>query len=129
MFGATKGLNFIPFYSIRFRKGLCFNETCLITPSVSPLQGNMKQHMLTHKIRDMPSHLFETSKPPPLPVHASINDEGSNTEEIHTSSSLELPLKPDLGMKRSPPEGEAVLPIPKRQPGIMKMNFSCDFYI
>lgn len=23
------------------------------------LQGNMKQHMLTHKIRDMPAHLFD----------------------------------------------------------------------
>lgn len=73
----------------------------------------------------MPSHLFETSKPPPPPVHASNNDEGSNTEEVRTSSSLESPLKPDLGMKRSPPEGEAVLPIPKRQPGICKCGLFC----
>ncbi|XP_065353341.1 sal-like protein 1 isoform X3 [Cloeon dipterum] len=28
------------------------------------LPGNMKQHMLTHKIRDMPQHLFDTSKKP-----------------------------------------------------------------
>lgn len=27
----------------------------------------MKQHMLTHKIRDMPHHLFADSKPPPPP--------------------------------------------------------------
>jgi hypothetical protein len=53
--------------------------------------------MLTHKIWDMPSHLFEARKPPPPPVHSS-NNEGRNTEEVHTSS-LELPLKPDLGMK------------------------------
>jgi hypothetical protein len=80
----------------------------------------MKQHMLTHKIRDMPSHLFETSKPhpPPPPVSTPSNDETSNNEDIRTSSS-ESPLKPDLGMKRSPPEGEAVLPIPKRQPGMV----------
>ncbi|PNF41643.1 hypothetical protein B7P43_G07641 [Cryptotermes secundus] len=85
----------------------------------TPLLGNMKQHMLTHKIRDMPSHLFETSKPPPPPVSTPNNDEGSNTEDMRTSS-LESPLKSDLGMKRSPPEGEAVLPIPKRQPGLPK---------
>jgi hypothetical protein len=89
----------------------------------------MKQHMLTHKIRDMPSHLFETSKPPPLPVNTSNNDEGSNTEEVRTLSSLESPLKPDLGVKRSPPEGEAVLPIPKRQPGMMQMCFICMPYV
>jgi hypothetical protein len=93
------------------------------------VQGNMKQHMLTHKIRDMPSHLFETSKPPPPPVNTSNNDEGSNTEEVRTSSSLESPLKPDLGVKRSPPEGEAVLPIPKRQPGMMQMWFICMPYV
>jgi hypothetical protein len=84
----------------------------------------MKQHMLTHKIRDMPSHLFETSKPPPPPVSTPNNDEGSNAEEIRTTP-LESPLKPDLGMKRSPPEGEAVLPIPKRQPGMVQTVSLC----
>jgi hypothetical protein len=111
-------LNVTLLYSIRCRKELHFNLACIITADVFPLQGNMKQHMLTHKIRDMPSHLFETSKPPPPPVSTPNNDEGSNTEDIRTSS-LESPLKSDLGMKRSPPEGEAVLPIPKRQPGMM----------
>jgi len=72
----------------------------------------------------MPSHLFESSKPPPLPVSTPNNDEGSNTEEIRTTP-LESPLKPDLGMKRSPPEGEAVLPIPKRQPGTMQTVSMC----
>ncbi|KAJ8960957.1 hypothetical protein NQ318_020258 [Aromia moschata] len=34
-------------------------------PTVFLFQGNMKQHMLTHKIRDMPQHMFE-NKPPSL---------------------------------------------------------------
>jgi len=77
----------------------------------------------------MPSHLFETSKPPPPPVNTQNNDEGSNTEEIRSAASLESPLKPDLGVKRSPPEGEAVLPIPKRQPGTVQIWFAlCDFF-
>lgn len=111
-------LNVTSLFSISCRKEFLFNLACIITADVFPLQGNMKQHMLTHKIRDMPSHLFETSKPPPPPVSTPNNDEGSNTEDMRTSS-LESPLKSDLGMKRSPPEGEAVLPIPKRQPGMM----------
>jgi hypothetical protein len=99
--------------------GFNFDLACIITADLFPPQGNMKQHMLTHKIRDMPSHLFETSKPPPPPpVNTTNNDEASNTEDVRTSS-LESPLKSDLGMKRSPPEGEAVLPIPKRQPGML----------
>ncbi|XP_069692311.1 homeotic protein spalt-major-like isoform X3 [Periplaneta americana] len=86
----------------------------------TPLLGNMKQHMLTHKIRDMPSHLFETNKPPPPPV-STPTDESSNHDEIRSQPPMESPLKPaDLGVKRSPPEGEAVLPIPKRQPGLPK---------
>jgi len=72
----------------------------------------------------MPSHLFETSKPPPPPVSIPNNDEGSNAEEMRTTP-LESPLKADLGMKRSPPEGEAVLPIPKRQPGMMQNVSMC----
>ncbi|XP_066991753.2 homeotic protein spalt-major [Anabrus simplex] len=84
----------------------------------NPFLGNMKQHMLTHKIRDMPSHLFDANKPPPpsLPGMTPINEDSSNTED----RSQESPAKPDLGVKRSPPEGEAVLPIAKRQPGLPK---------
>ncbi|PSN57772.1 hypothetical protein C0J52_07259 [Blattella germanica] len=62
---------------------------------------------------------FLTSKPPP-PPGSTPNDELSNLEEMRTTPSLEPSLKPDLGVKRSPPEGEAVLPIPKRQPGLPK---------
>ncbi|XP_059486087.1 sal-like protein 3 isoform X3 [Neocloeon triangulifer] len=35
------------------------------------LPGNMKQHMLTHKIRDMPQHLFDTSNKSRDLMHAS----------------------------------------------------------
>lgn len=82
----------------------------------------MKQHMLTHKIRDMPAHLFETNKPtmpPPVPGINVPNEDSTSTEDrsMPTPTSLEPAPKPDLGVKRSPPEGETVLPIPKRQPG------------
>ncbi|XP_047116786.1 homeotic protein spalt-major-like isoform X2 [Schistocerca piceifrons] len=89
-----------------------------------PLLGNMKQHMLTHKIRDMPSHLFESK--PPLPPPSSgmtqVKEEPASGEEqnMATPPSLELTVKSDLGIKRSPPEGETMLPIPKRQPGLPK---------
>jgi hypothetical protein len=125
VFRPTGAMDFTPLCRIKCRKLSSFNWH-IITASVSPVQGNMKQHKLTHKIWDMLSRLFETSKPPPPPVHSSNNDEGSNTE-VHTSS-LESSLKPDLGMEWSPPEGEAVLPIPKRQPGIIEMWFIfCNF--
>ena len=88
------------------------------------LQGNMKQHMLTHKIRDMPSHLFETSKPPPPPVSTPNEEVNSVMDEMRTTPSLDSTMKPDLGVKRSPPEGEAVLPIPKRQPGMKFIPYS-----
>nr|CAD7570820.1 unnamed protein product [Timema californicum] len=97
------------------------------TSDWNPLLGNMKQHMLTHKIRDMPSHLFETSKPlpPHLPPNMPASDDSSNLED---SRPLGGPFPPhldpskpaDLGVKRSPPEGEGLLPIPKRQPGLPK---------
>ncbi|CAB3361075.1 Hypothetical predicted protein [Cloeon dipterum] len=37
---------------------------CTICDRGFSTKGNMKQHMLTHKIRDMPQHLFDTSKKP-----------------------------------------------------------------
>ncbi|KAF5298395.1 hypothetical protein FQR65_LT01173 [Abscondita terminalis] len=55
-------------------------------------KGNMKQHMLTHKIRDMPQHMFE--KPP------------IKTEEP-LPPSLQLPLEP-------PPEPEKPNPSPQQ---------------
>lgn len=42
------------------------------------LQGNMKQHMLTHKIRDLPPHLFEKKSPGSVSVPSSLVDETSN---------------------------------------------------
>ena len=39
----------------------------------------MKQHMLTHKIRDMPSHLFEKTSPSGSSFPSSLVDETSNT--------------------------------------------------
>lgn len=38
----------------------------------------MKQHMLTHKIRDLPPHLFEKKSPGSVSVPSSLVDETSN---------------------------------------------------
>nr|CAD7454355.1 unnamed protein product [Timema tahoe] len=66
------------------------------TSDWNPLLGNMKQHMLTHKIRDMPSHLFETSKP--LPPHLPPN--------MPASERLQQP-------RRLSPFGGALSPSPR----------------
>ncbi|XP_046676401.1 sal-like protein 3 isoform X2 [Homalodisca vitripennis] len=113
---------------------------CTICDRGFSTKGNMKQHMLTHKIRDMPSHLFEQKSP---------QDETSNTSSesrdlsVPRAMSVEPPHPPPpqpplpqppkepphhhqpphppppQPIKRSPPE-EAILPIPKRQPSLPK---------
>ena len=86
-------------------------------------QGNMKQHMLTHKIRDMPQHMFE-NKPPisgeessqqtqqNLPPREAQSGEGEQpnapTQPAANEQNKEQPVK------REPTETE--LPLPKRPP-------------
>ncbi|KAF4517842.1 hypothetical protein B566_EDAN008784 [Ephemera danica] len=122
------------------------------------LLGNMKQHMLTHKIRDMPQHLFDASQkhhqqqqqpqhippqgtPPSMPPKTSPlplllppqqHCSNSNSEDAMSNAGDERPSTtptpephsgartPELGQKRSPPDGDALLPIPKRPPGLPK---------
>lgn len=105
----------------------------------------MKQHMLTHKIRDMPSHLFEKS-PGSVSIPSSLVDETSNTSteskdtlptsaaslhcvpfesltlSLHKApssvSSLPTPVTESVVVppqKRSP-DSDSMLPVPKRQP-------------
>lgn len=130
----------------------------------------MKQHMLTHKIRDMPPRLFEPSKPAagpgagpgagsgaaqgsPLPLPHGANpprgpsaeppshqgspsplqdktgsgsNGGGSEETPRPPAPTPLPLALSMTMpadvlkaeavKRSPPEGGAIPPVPKRQP-------------
>ncbi|GLH07865.1 Homeotic protein spalt-major, partial [Gryllus bimaculatus] len=90
---------------------------CTVCERGFSTKGNMKQHMLTHKIRDMPSHLFETK--PPLPPTSTANEDSSSHPDGDRSGQ-ESPNKSDLGVKRSPPEGESMLPIAKRPPGVPK---------
>ncbi|CAA9998011.1 unnamed protein product [Nesidiocoris tenuis] len=167
---------------------------CTICDRGFSTKGNMKQHMLTHKIRDMPAHLFEqkaaaagilpiTSSagstqapicppqqppttqalppsigsshllghglPPPRPPSGTGASSVSNDGESRSSETSPTPplapptqapsqhlqqrlaaavqhpapplpqqqLKPELGVKRSPPQGDtANMPLPKRQP-------------
>lgn len=115
----------------------------------------MKQHMLTHKIRDMPPRLFEAggkpslSAPPkqtagsPGPTSSSGSTSGrpgspspllekqDDARSLSPRVSAPLPLALSMTMpadvlkeaqaqaqagKRSPPEGGAIPPVPKRQP-------------
>lgn len=102
-------------------------------------QGNMKQHMLTHKIRDMPQHMFEnktpslsgddsTPLPPSMPQreHSEDGDQGqqvqqpaavppvSQSQMPHLSAQLQEPKHEQSQVKREPTETE--LPLPKRPP-------------
>lgn len=101
----------------------------------SLFQGNMKQHMLTHKIRDMPSHLFENKRSPSFGAPSSVNDDSINENTSGSSNMPEesriqpppSPVKletppppPPPPSKRSPPEAD--LPVPKRQPGGFQLN-------
>lgn len=80
-------------------------------------QGNMKQHMLTHKIRDMPQHMFdkppviEEGAPPPPPPPREIAP--SEPEQPQSSPQAQEPPK-EQPVKRAPTETE--LPLPKRPP-------------
>lgn len=102
----------------------------------------MKQHMLTHKIRDMPQHMFEnkppslsgddsTPLPPSLPLREPSNTDAElptqsqqpqQQQQQHQPSQSQLPqsspqVKPEMEqqpVKREPPETE--LPLPKRPP-------------
>ncbi|KAI5704102.1 hypothetical protein M8J75_002021 [Diaphorina citri] len=60
---------------------------CTICERGFSTKGNMKQHMLTHKIRDMPSHMFHTHS------HASQDTKSSSgvlsTEETSNASSMD----------------------------------------
>lgn len=80
-------------------------------------QGNMKQHMLTHKIRDMPQHMFdkppvsEEGAPPPPPPPRELPP--SEPEQPQSSPQAQEPPK-EQPVKRAPTETD--LPLPKRPP-------------
>lgn len=72
-------------------------------------KGNMRQHMLTHKIRDLPAQVFSNNSNAPAcvttPPKAETNEEKS-------------PKKvPEEAPKRPPSDNTLPLPQPKRPPG------------
>ncbi|XP_063972675.1 homeotic protein spalt-major isoform X3 [Diachasmimorpha longicaudata] len=108
---------------------------CTICDRGFSTKGNMKQHMLTHKIRDMPPHLFGDSKTPqggqqPQTPQHNQDQENSQSSVCTDESSLPPPPPPPppplppppspmppinespMPVKRSPTEGD--LPAPKR---------------
>ncbi|KAG8233382.1 hypothetical protein J437_LFUL013162 [Ladona fulva] len=113
---------------------------CSICDRGFSTKGNMKQHMLTHKIRDMPPHLFEASSRSPsagpqgLPMNEDANHHGSGGSNGSITSGMQSedmgsmgeaktitgPVALDGSSIKRPPESEGALPIPKRPPGLPK---------
>ncbi|XP_028155611.1 homeotic protein spalt-major-like isoform X1 [Diabrotica virgifera virgifera] len=107
--------------------------------------GNMKQHMLTHKIRDMPQHMFDkppsmsgddsTPLPPSLPKienSASDNEQSQPLAPVPPPQVLQPPQLPpppekheleSQQIKREPTETE--LPLPKRPPSLQSSKHLC----
>ncbi|RZF37148.1 hypothetical protein LSTR_LSTR015338 [Laodelphax striatellus] len=115
---------------------------CTICDRGFSTKGNMKQHMLTHKIRDMPPHLFEGHKSGGASSQMCSDEASSNasSEGLLRPMSVEPPLSlpPAPGLASSPgvasikPEPSAIkrsrsplleepaLTLPKRQPSLPK---------
>ncbi|XP_039278950.1 homeotic protein spalt-major isoform X3 [Nilaparvata lugens] len=110
---------------------------CTICDRGFSTKGNMKQHMLTHKIRDMPPHLFE-HKSGSSQMCSDEASSNASSEGLLRPMSVEPPLslppapapglsspgaasmKPELPSaikrSRSPLLEEPALTLPKRQP-------------
>ncbi|XP_030764594.1 homeotic protein spalt-major-like isoform X2 [Sitophilus oryzae] len=61
---------------------------CTVCDRGFSTKGNMKQHMLTHKIRDMPQHMFENKTPSlsgddstPLPPNLPLREHSNDSEQ------------------------------------------------
>ncbi|XP_054282730.1 homeotic protein spalt-major-like isoform X6 [Macrosteles quadrilineatus] len=86
---------------------------CTICDRGFSTKGNMKQHMLTHKIRDMPSHLFEQKSPTDDTSNAS-----SESRDIGCVRALEAPQTPT-----QPPVGPPLTPTgppPPKEPNLQQ---------
>ncbi|XP_011302278.1 homeotic protein spalt-major isoform X2 [Fopius arisanus] len=100
---------------------------CTICDRGFSTKGNMKQHMLTHKIRDMPPHLFSDKQVGQQTPQHNQDQENSQSSICTDESSLPpppppppplppppspMPIEAPMPVKRSPTEGD--LPAPKR---------------
>ncbi|XP_050306967.1 homeotic protein spalt-major-like isoform X2 [Anthonomus grandis grandis] len=123
---------------------------CTVCDRGFSTKGNMKQHMLTHKIRDMPQHMFENKTPSlsgddstPLPPSLPSREQSNDTEP---PQQVQLPVQPQppplapvshphlppqmqeqkqesSQIKREPTETE--LPLPKRPPSLQSSKHLC----
>ncbi|XP_022237863.1 sal-like protein 1 isoform X2 [Limulus polyphemus] len=85
-------------------------------------KGNMKQHMLTHKIKDLPSQLFTTSPTPTTTTSNSSSKTTSTNLVSNTTTASSGPKTSSHSHKRPISENSAsvVQPLPKRPQGIPK---------
>uniref|UniRef100_A0A1Y1LW08 Homeotic protein spalt-major n=1 Tax=Photinus pyralis TaxID=7054 RepID=A0A1Y1LW08_PHOPY len=74
-------------------------------------KGNMKQHMLTHKIRDMPQHMFEK---PPIKTEESLPSTLPQPHEPHPEPEKpnSLPQPPPPHQPQQPPQSQSHPPPP-----------------
>ncbi|CAH2001637.1 unnamed protein product [Acanthoscelides obtectus] len=87
---------------------------CTVCDRGFSTKGNMKQHMLTHKIRDMPQHMFD-NKPPGHPAPPSLCSDDSSASLPPTMSSAQ-PLEGD----QPPPVQQQGHQTPPQQPAQVK---------
>ncbi|CAH1133691.1 unnamed protein product [Ceutorhynchus assimilis] len=76
---------------------------CTVCDRGFSTKGNMKQHMLTHKIRDMPQHMFENKTPslsgddstplPPSLPQRELSSDGELPNHLHQQNQ-QPPLQP-----------------------------------
>ncbi|XP_023219873.1 sal-like protein 1 [Centruroides sculpturatus] len=101
---------------------------CTVCDRGFSTKGNMKQHMLTHKIRDLPSQLFSTednnssTSAPTTPILTNTTtDSGTRPQkEMTPPKEVQSPTTPSPSPKKPLSEGNTILPAPKRPPGMPK---------
>lgn len=92
----------------------------------------MKQHMLTHKIRDMPQHMFENKPTMSGDENSQQSQQNMPQREVQPNENEQpnQPTQPSISteqnkeqpVKREPTETE--LPLPKRPPSKCLLHFS-----
>ncbi|XP_008193713.1 homeotic protein spalt-major isoform X3 [Tribolium castaneum] len=105
---------------------------CSICDRGFSTKGNMKQHMLTHKIRDMPQHMFENKPPISGDENSQQSQQNLPQREVQPSENEQPnpPSQPSISeqnkeqpVKREPTETE--LPLPKRPPSLQASKHLC----
>lgn len=110
---------------------------CTICDRGFSTKGNMKQHMLTHKIRDMPQHMFDkpssvagSDAQPPIPPcrEPPPKQEPPVKQEppLTPQPTLQQPLPPPQEPPKESPEKREMLdtelPLAKRPPSLQQSN-------